>query len=101
MIFLLFSTCHFQSYTISSKNLFKPLVFLLTTFAATYGGAATLPKVLEGKCDQSTCSTLETDLDVVESCMTDFNANTCTFKSTSTSLPAKMIEVIPVFNAYH
>ena len=63
-------------------------------FIATYGGAATLPKVLEGKCDQSTCTTLESDLDVVESCMTDFNANTCTFKSTSTSLPAKMSEVI-------
>ena len=32
---------------------------------ATYSGAATLPLLLEGKCDESTCTTLTTNLNTV------------------------------------
>ena len=42
-------------------------IFLL----ATYGTAGTLPLVLAGKCDGSTCTTLTTDLDVVKACFAD------------------------------
>ena len=42
-------------------------IFLL----ATYGTAGTLPLVLAGKCEDSTCTTLTTDLDVVKACFTD------------------------------
>ena len=43
------------------------ILFLLVT----YGTASSLPMVLAGKCDGSTCTTLTTDLDVVKTCFTD------------------------------
>ena len=73
----------------------KLFLIFKNIFSATYGTSATLPMVLAGKCEDSTCSTLTSDLGVVESCMTDFTDNTCTYKSTATSIPAKINEVHP------
>ena len=39
--------------------------------SATYGTANNLPMVLAGKCEDSTCTTLTTDLDVVKNCFND------------------------------
>ena len=45
--------------------------WLIQIFLATYGTAGTLPLVLAGKCEDSTCTTLTTDLDVVKACFND------------------------------
>ena len=47
------------------------IVTYIQIFLATYGTAGTLPLVLAGKCEDSTCTTLTTDLDVVKACFTD------------------------------
>ena len=45
---------------------------------ATYGGPSTLPLVLADKCDDSTCSTITSDLDVVKACFNDpTDASSC------------------------
>ena len=49
-----------------------------SNYLGTYGGTATLPTVLAGKCDGATCTTLNTDMTAVKSCLTNPTASSCT-----------------------
>ena len=41
---------------------------------SVWGGASSLPSVLAGKCEQSSCD----DLAPIKSCMSDYSASACT-----------------------
>ena len=52
-------------------------ISIIYYYLATYGGPSTLPSVLSGKCDSTSCSTLTSDLATVKSCLTDPTASAC------------------------
>ena len=47
-------------------------------FSGTYGGTTALPAVIAGKCDSTTCTTLNSEVAIIKSCLTDPKAAACT-----------------------
>ena len=61
-----------------------------STCTTAYSASSTLPKTLTSKCDQSTCTTLTTDMTTVKSCLTSPTDSGCSGTySASTTLPGK------------
>ena len=46
--------------------------------SGTYGGTTALPAVIAGKCDGTTCTTLNSEVTIIKSCLTNPAAAVCT-----------------------
>jgi len=46
--------------------------------SGTYSGTTALPAVIAGKCDSTTCTTLNSEVTIIKSCLTDPKAAACT-----------------------